>query len=475
MNTDDHGTKPAFTRRAIIGGVAAIGGAGALGIWQTRELDESDVSADDDSKNANQPGHGSATGWSGFFGNPRLTGFTPDPGPGAVDEAEIAWTSDVRFDWIGSAPVVANEVAYVAGILDGAVHIVAIDIQDGRESWAIPILSAPDGDHGNASLTLEEETLFVVTIGGAVMAIDVREQAIRWETALPWSTRLGRPEDQDGGLAAHPHVSLPVVADGRLFVTANDYVLHALDISDGSEAWSFPLGFSAGQPCTVQPIAGDGLVSILSGTAENPDRMYILDAETGNERSRVTRDDEVDADVQDFAVGYGGDILLFGEELLTASLSGLISGTQPVAVTANARPLNASVGSLPDRQPVVADDAVYVVTEPGTIIAHIDLTDPDEDLEITVPEMLSGLVAGGDTLYFASGSTDAEFPAGLYAYDRHTGERRWHVELGPNRTRPGLAVYGDMVIVTLDTGHITAIRPGSANAHSNPNEYVRQL
>src|SRR5699024_6787474 len=124
---------------------------------------------------------------------------------------------------------------------------------------------------------------------------------------------------------------------------------------------------------------------------------------------------------------------LFGEELLTASLSGLISGTQPVAVTANARPLDASAGPLPDRQPVVADDAVYVVTEPGTIIAHIDLTDPDEDLEITVPEMLSGLVAGGDTLYFASESTDAEFPAGLYAYDRHTGERRWHVELGPNR------------------------------------------
>lgn len=204
--------------------------------------------------------------------------FGADRGLFAVEAAsgEQRWSLELPFR--AGSPVVANGIAYV-GSVQGF---------DARRGWRRLRFRA----YGQvaSSVAVADTTVYAVTTGGRVVAIDGRartaplEHRVKQYTIQLWAMGLWpRPRPQSGTLWAlrldqGGAFTSPVVADGTMYV-AGERGLVALDLVARELLWTFP----AGSAFRSSPaLAGDAL---YLGNVDGS--VYAVDAGSGTERWRV--------------------------------------------------------------------------------------------------------------------------------------------------------------------------------------------
>lgn len=116
----------------------------------------------------------------------------------------------------------------------------------GGRQWNVSV--APEGEKGRAiggGIAASGNALFVATGYGEVVALDAATGG------RIWASKISAP--------AH---SAPTAADGKVYVVSSTNVLHALNQSDGSEAWQYPgIPETAGVLSSASPaVAGDTVV-----------------------------------------------------------------------------------------------------------------------------------------------------------------------------------------------------------------------
>ncbi|CAH1240816.1 AKR1B10 [Branchiostoma lanceolatum] len=227
---------------------------------------------------------------------------------GTLDNMMYAFTPDGAVKWsrdlggeIWTHPALGHDgrLVYVGVMAETNFNAFALDSQTGTPAWSFkaagPIWSAPilsqDGryvyyssrdshvytlradsgslvrkfdvgeDHDGVDSTPvinRDGTLFLATVGGSVMAVDIRRGKLRWEKML-------------GGEI----MSSPVLDnDGYLYIGSGDGHLLKLKQKDGSVVWKFP----AGEEVWSSPrLDKHGRVYI--GSISGP--VFCVDRETG--------------------------------------------------------------------------------------------------------------------------------------------------------------------------------------------------
>ena len=209
-------------------------------------------------------------------------------------------------------PVPALDNLYL-GLADG--RTAALTLASGRTVWMRDLGGVATG------LTALDDQLLVGTTGGALYSVDLRRGRTRWRL------RTGAP------------VVASAVADGkRIYLSAYDHILRAVDRHSGNLRWRRALPHRpAGSPVLV----GD-MVLVPSLATE----LAAYDAATGAPALSVATAGEVAGNTH-FRVGGGPT----GTRLVALSLEG-----QLLAFTPRVEPAPVALGALPGT----------AVTEPRT-------------------------------------------------------------------------------------------------------------
>ena len=111
-----------------------------------------------------------------------------------------------------------------------------------------------------------------------------------------WSKALGRKQRFDNFSAFAPAITSPAVGNGKVFVSTNDGILHALKIENGDEVWNVDwkkMGYSS-------PLFHDGRVY---GALSDEGKVFCVDADTGDFKWTA----ETGAVIYDSSFCFGGD------------------------------------------------------------------------------------------------------------------------------------------------------------------------
>ena len=136
-------------------------------------------------------------------------------------------------------------------------HAYAVDRKTGTLRWKF---RADDG--ASSDLAKHDETVFAVTSGDRLVALDIRTGQLRWER----SSGAEREEQPTYGIA-------PRVADNTVLLGGKNGIVQALDVKTGDVKWSRQLDGRINTP--PSPIEGH----VFVGTAKNV--MYRLALATG--------------------------------------------------------------------------------------------------------------------------------------------------------------------------------------------------
>ena len=188
--------------------------------------------------------------------------------------------------------------------LSSADHrVYAVDRETGRSKWTVElggaVLAGPsvakgvlcvgttdtkiyglDAATGSRRWTVQGKNMFqskTATDGERffVGGWDNHFRCIDAETGhVVWDLELGRKQRFDNFSAFAPAITAPAVGDGKVFVSTNDGILHALDVADGREAWRVDwkkMGYSS-------PLFRDGRVYCA---LSDEGKVFCVDAASG--------------------------------------------------------------------------------------------------------------------------------------------------------------------------------------------------
>jgi outer membrane protein assembly factor BamB len=116
-----------------------------------------------------------------------------------------------------------------------------------------------------------------------------------------WAIKLGKPQLNNNFSALAPAITSPAVGDGKVYVSTNDGILHALNISNGKEAWRIDkqkMGYSS-------PLFHNGKVYC---TLSDDGKVFRVDAATGH----VDWEAETNAVFYDSSCAFGGGKIFIG-------------------------------------------------------------------------------------------------------------------------------------------------------------------
>lgn len=327
----------AVTRRSVLGalGVASVGGTGPVGSVRGQATSGSWPMHQGNARNTGWlPGpDGVATAvdsdwvFEAFYGPNALsvadgTVYVTDDNDGtnpyrgtvyalsATDGSE-QWRRE--FDrWAQTTPAVADGRVYVTTNGKGDGHVYAFEAGSGDLLWRYDteseIVCAP---------TVANERLYLGLIGDEVVALDPATGDVDWRTGVGGAV-WGSPAVADGylyvgtdpspledrpttspasvyALAADDGTiqweseagevritASPVLADGTVFVGADDGVLRALSVVDGTTEWTHTVGSEGSET----PVVHDGTVY-----ANSQGSLVALDASDGTVRWEHESDD----------------------------------------------------------------------------------------------------------------------------------------------------------------------------------------
>jgi len=284
------------------------------------------------------------------------------------------WRRDLRGA-VQSHLVRAGDALYVT-TMGG--ELVAVEAETGRERWKVrtggPVFSTPcvaggmvyfgSADHlvygvdaGRGQVKWRRETggrvfagpaaaqgvVCVASVDETIYGLDARTGEIRWRTACggmyqsnvatdgrrffmggwdnylrcldartgreEWAIKLGK------SMYYAPAIASPAVGGGKVFVTSNDGVLHAVDIESGQMAWEFDgkkLGYSS-------PLYHAGRIYVAFGEGG---RVLCLEASSGEK----VWESSAGAVIYDSSFAFGGGNVFIGSANGTVSAFGASDG-----------------------------------------------------------------------------------------------------------------------------------------------------
>ena len=201
--------------------------------------------------------------WRGPLG----TGTAPDANP------PITWSETENVRWKTALPGKGHSTPVVSG---SRLFVTAAEPVGGPFA---PRYSGAPGAHDNVPVTHEHRFL--------VLAID------RQTGQLIWNREVNRLIPHEGGHNTASQASASPVTDGqRVFASFGSHGLYCLDFQ-GEVLWRKDLGrlhTKHGHGEGSSPALGNGTL-IVNGDHERASFLVALDASSGNERWRVTRDE----------------------------------------------------------------------------------------------------------------------------------------------------------------------------------------
>jgi outer membrane protein assembly factor BamB len=286
----------------------------------------------------------------------------------------------------------------------------------------------------------------------------LRDNMQRWN---PYETVLS--VGNVGGLGTkwsspHSAVSSPAVANGIVYIGANDGNLYALNATTGAVLWSFQ---TEGGPVVSAPAFANGMVYVGS---INNNEMFALNATTGVKIWSYTTGDLV---VSSPAVANG--VVYFGSE---------DGNVYAVNGTTGALVWSYKTGAYINGSAAVANGVVYIGSNDYNVYA----------LNATTGAKLWSYYAG-DTLKYAPAVANGvvyigtTFTGQLYALNATTGTKMWSYTTGAIESTPavanGIVYIGNLDnVVGLPTGHMYAFNantgalvwkyPTGADVESSP-------
>ncbi len=211
-------------------------------------------------------GESASGGWPMFHGNAARTGFSDSKVP---SKPNVLWQITTKTDAV--RPVVENGQVFFA-----ADYVFAANLQDGKILWKYKDESVPFYPNGLAAAnnkvfaTVNDTDNLQTMRVGLVYGLDAETGKFLWKTQI----------------AADPSHSLPLVAEGKVFIGDDSGTLNALDAATGKILWQKKL-VGDGE-IHSSPAYADGLVFIgTEGDARyqenprNPSSMLALKPATG--------------------------------------------------------------------------------------------------------------------------------------------------------------------------------------------------
>ncbi|MCK4353195.1 PQQ-binding-like beta-propeller repeat protein [candidate division WOR-3 bacterium] len=242
--------------------------------------------------------------WSTFQFDPQHTGYYPSP---LSPPLELKWTFEASYnDFTMLSASVGNGMIYVG---DGGNRLMALSVDSGKVIWEQQLTA-------NVWTTaLVDTLLFAGTSWGGVelptfFCLNARTGEIKWDTLshtvqsppVPVDSIVYVSEGQgdvyafnfQGDMKWHyelwpDSVSLishipPAVYNGKVYIGGDDSTMIALDALTGDSIWAFKAKAGIKTPPTV----AQGIICFA--TFGWRDTFYVLDAETGELRWKISEE-----------------------------------------------------------------------------------------------------------------------------------------------------------------------------------------
>jgi len=342
--------------------------------------------------------------------------------------------STVPRGWSGA--VVADDTIFMGSM---AGKLVAIDVSSQERRWPDVPFEAPkktttfgcapsgEGVAIYGSPALAEELVYIAAHHGKLYAINSETGALRW--VYP---REGELEPVIGG---------PISALGKVYIGSSDGKLYALEAATGDKEWEFETG---GKIWSTPTINGD---TVYIGSFDK--KLYALDAATGQEKWSFLTEGAIVATplVYDDMVYVGSfDRYLYALSEVDGSLrwkfraenwfwgrpladNGVVSVASVDgwvyalnAVNGEKMAEEIDLGSPVSSSPVLVDGSVIVAAQAGQIYT-IDSSYRKKQLVNLEEEIYASLVASDGVVYV---HTDKDV---LHAMDAGSGAIRWSLSL----------------------------------------------
>lgn len=299
----------------------------------------------------------------------------------------------------------------------------AIDLKDGHEQWFYP-------READRSLTMfappalaPEDQIIVGAYNMKVLALQKEDQTVAWESDASKGRIVGAPviagdfvlvPSADGNLyaldvrngslawsfkARQALWASPAVEGDAIYLTSLDHHVYALDLSSGKSLWQTDLG---GAIPDKPAIAGD---VILAGTLG--DKLFALQKQSGEILWQIEAKNWV----------WGTPAVADGVAYV-ADLSGVASA---VSTANGAEVWSRTLGGRIIASPLLADKMVYFVTEAGAVYALSAADGKTVWQKTPGGKLLSDPVLAGKTLVVSALGGESL----LSAYDAQSGELLW--------------------------------------------------
>ncbi|MGA7076621.1 MAG: PQQ-binding-like beta-propeller repeat protein [Halobacteriota archaeon] len=184
------------------------------------------------------------------------------------------------YNFIVTAPAVANGMVYVATGMDGAGVIYALDAKTGAEQWRF--MDGISRSYGSSPAVVDGVLYFEGVSGatelwgsgwgsGVVYALDATTGSVNW-----------RSDVGTGRISVQDVTSSPAVVNGVVYIGGRDG-LYALDASTGNHKWKFDTN---GDIIDSSPAFADGVLYFGVYRHDTPfvGFVYAVDANTGAEK-----------------------------------------------------------------------------------------------------------------------------------------------------------------------------------------------
>lgn len=347
-------------------------------------------------------------------------------------EGSPAISGPVSTDWPQPGGNAANDPGHVA-----------LAAASGAPAWSVRAVESAGKSQGRASAPpiIHGGRLYAYGAGGTVTALSTAGARL-------WSVSLAPPDERSrppgGGLAAAGEVvlaatgfgelvaleaatgrrhwsyklgagarSAPTAAGGKVYVVSATGILHAVNIADGSQAWTLPgIPETAGVLSSASPAVSGGTVVVPYTSGE----ILAVDADSGE--------------------------MKWADAVVRASRTLAVSTLTDVAAS-----------------PIIHDGVVYATGVAGRTIA-VQLASGERLWEQGLGSASTPAVSGNSLFLI-------DMEDQLLALDRRTGKVFWRTTLPSVRKKKFFSVWagptlaGGMLWAVANNGHLIGVDPAS--------------
>lgn len=245
-----------------------------------------------------------------------------------------------------AAPTIMENRLYVT-TLDG--RVLALNPSNGNLLWEYTGITESAGLVGAASAAANYDIVLPVFSSGEITALRVENGSVAWSDNLANVRAIG-------GLASLSDIrALPVIDRGLIIAISYAGRMVAIDERSGARVWQREIGGSQ-----TPWVAGDYIFVVTSDS-----QLVALSRDSGAVLWVTQLDKYENPDKNEGRLLWTGPVLA-GNRLIAVSSNGLLVEVQPDNGTVLKRH---DIGAPVTIAPVVADKALYILNEKGTLLA----------------------------------------------------------------------------------------------------------